>query len=87
MRNDTSKLFKVKLLGASESFNFLDGEFEQVLVHNTGTSAVLLRDNDNNDFEIASGVSFNLSTIPVKAISGLTIVTQASGSCQIAYVG
>lgn len=85
-RTDHAKKFRVKIMGASESFNFNGSDFEQVLVKNTGTPDVLLRDEDNNDYPLGEGVSFNLSTLPSKALNGLTIVTQGSGSAAIAYV-
>lgn len=85
-RVDHAKQFRVKIMGAGESFSFNGRDFEQVVVINTGTPDVYLRDVDSNDFPLTEGVSFNLSTIPSKALNGLTIVTQAGGSASIAYV-
>lgn len=85
-RIDTSKKFTVKNMGASQTFNFNGSDFEQVVIHNTNTPDVYLRDENNNDFVIKQGVSFNLSTIPSKAISGLTVVTQSGGTASIAYL-
>jgi hypothetical protein len=85
-RTDTSKKFKVKLMTASQTFSFNDQDFEQAVVENTGSVDVYLRDEANVDFVLGAGKSFDVSTIPAKAISGLTVVTIATGTCQIAYL-
>ena len=85
-RTDHAKAFKVKIMGADDTFAFNGKDFEQAVIHNTGTDDLFLRDDNDIDFVLETGVSFNLSTLPVKAINGLTVVTQASGACQIAYL-
>lgn len=85
-RTDFSKEFRVKIMGAAEEFNFNNKDFEQAVVYNPNAPDVYLRDDDGNDFPLAQGVSFDLSTLPSKSMSGLTVVTQASGAANIAYV-
>lgn len=84
-RTDTSKQFKVKVMGASDSFSFGNKDWEQAVVVNVGTPDVKLKDADNNEFTVLSGASFNATALSPKALGGMTVVTASGGACEIAY--
>ena len=73
-------------MGAGETFDFNSKDFEQAVIKNPSSVNVLLRDSDNNDYELEEGASFEISGIPSKSLSGLTVVTQGGGSAKIIYV-
>jgi hypothetical protein len=77
----------VEVLTALEEFDFGGNGFQQVLVNNKNVADpdVLIEGKNGKQFIVEGGVSFNLSTNTGKAISGLTIKTQASGNCQMIW--
>ena len=84
-RTDTAKQFRVKLMGGSETFSFNDKDWEQAVIQNTGTAPVYLRDSNNIDFTVSENEAFNASTLPSKALSGMTVITGVGGAAQIAF--